>query len=354
MNRYKESMDMITLAPSADERIRRNIQAAANQSERRRNIMKTGRWKRNIFRNLSAASVAAVLTLTIAVTAFAAGLIRIVLKTQNWGNYSEISFEAADESYVDLKPYLPESMPEGYERTFVSDTIHGSQTIHYTNEDGKTVIFEYGKPDTMDLSLNNIESRDKVKVGGHEGILYTCANSRFLLWTDEEQGIGYDLDTDDLSVDLLIIAESVAEQESPLVPTQAESTERALAELGNFAISELPEGYTEAGVSGAPTSEGGGWYGYVYKHYENRETNSMISLSYETYSLADGKENTAENVLPLYVSDGREVEVNGLPGLISADGTRIAWVDTERSMTFHIHSEAVTGEELYALANSVR
>ena len=112
MNRYKESMDKITLAPSADERIRRNIQAAADQSERRRNIMKKGRWKRNIFRNLSAASVAAVLTLTIAVTAFAAGLIRIVLKTQNWGNYSEISFEAADESYVDLKPYLPESMPE--------------------------------------------------------------------------------------------------------------------------------------------------------------------------------------------------------------------------------------------------
>ena len=354
MNRYKESMDMITLAPSADERIRRNIQAAANQSERRRNIMKTGRWKRNIFRNLSAASVAAVLTLTIAVTAFAAGLIRIVLKTQNWGNYSEISFEAADESYVDLKPYLPESMPEGYERTFVSDTIHGSQTIHYTNEDGKTVIFEYGKPDTMDLSLNNIESRDKVKVGGHEGILYTCANSRFLLWTDEEQGIGYDLDTDDLSVDLLIIAESVAEQESPLVPTQAESTERALAELGNFAISELPEGYTEAGVSGAPTSEGGGWYGYVIRRYENRETNGAISLNYETYRLADGKENTAENVLALSGFDGSEVEVNGLPGLISADGTRIAWVDTERSMTFHIHSEAVTGEELYALANSVR
>ena len=316
--------------------------------------MKTGRWKRNIFRNLSAASVAAVLTLTIAVTAFAAGLIRIVLKTQNWGNYSEISFEAADESYVDLKPYLPESMPEGYERTFVSDTIHGSQTIHYTNEDGKTVIFEYGKPDTMDLSLNNIESRDKVKVGGHEGILYTCANSRFLLWTDEEQGIGYDLDTDDLSVDLLIIAESVAEQESPLVPTQAESTERALAELGNFAISELPEGYTEAGVSGAPTSEGGGWYGYVIRRYENRETNGAISLNYETYRLADGKENTAENVLALSGFDGSEVEVNGLPGLISADGTRIEWVDTERSMTFHIHSEAVTGEELYALANSVR
>ena len=353
MNRYKESMDKITLAPSADERIRRNIQAAADQSERR-NIMKTGRWKRNIFRNLSAASVAAVLTLTIAVTAFAAGLIRIVLKTQNWGNYSEISFEAADESYVDLKPYLPESMPEGYERTFVSDTIHGSQTIHYTNEDGKTVIFEYGKPDTMDLSLNNIESRDKVKVGGHEGILYTCANSRFLLWTDEEQGIGYDLDTDDLSVDLLIIAESVAEQESPLVPTQAESTERALAELGNFAISELPEGYTEAGVSGAPTSEGGGWYGYVIRRYENRETNGAISLNYETYRLADGKENTAENVLALSGFDGSEVEVNGLPGLISADGTRIEWVDTERSMTFHIHSEAVTGEELYALANSVR
>lgn len=353
MNRYKESMDKITLAPSADERIRRNIQAAADQSERR-NIMKTGRWKRNIFRNLSAASVAAVLTLTIAVTAFAAGLIRIVLKTQNWGNYSEISFEAADESYVDLKPYLPESMPEGYERTFVSDSISGSQTIHYTNEDGKTVIFEYGKPDTMELSLNNIESREKVKVGGHEGILYTCANSRFLLWTDEEQGIGYDLDTDDLSVDLLIIAESVAEQESPLVPTLAESTELALAELGDFAISELPEGYTEAGVSGSPTSEGGGWYGHVIRRYENRETNGAISLNYETYRFADGRENTAENVLALSGFDGSEVEVNGLPGLISADGTRIAWVDTERSMRFCISSETVTGEELYALANSVR
>ena len=193
-----------------------------------------------------------------------------------------------------------------------------------------------------------------MKVGGHEGILYTCANSRFLLWTDEEQGIGYDLDTDDLSVDLLIIAESVAEQESPLVPTRAEFTEQALAELGDFAISELPEGYTEAGVSGAPTSEGGGWYGYVIRRYENRETNGAISLNYETYRLADGKENTAENVLALSGFDGSEVEVNGLPGLISADGTRIAWVDTERSMTFHIHSEAVTGEELYALANSVR
>ena len=353
MSRYREELEKIGLTSAADARIRRNILAAAAQQERR-NEMKNVKYKRGIFRSFSAASVAAVLTLAIAVTAFAAGLIRIVLKTQNWGNYSEISFEAADESYVDLKPYLPESMPEGYERTFVSDTIHGSQTIHYTNEDGKTVIFEYGKPDTMDLSLNNIESRDKVKVGGHEGILYTCANSRFLLWTDEEQGIGYDLDTDDLSVDLLIIAESVAEQESPLVPTQAESTERALAELGNFAISELPEGYTEAGVSGAPTSEGGGWYGYVIRRYENRETNGAISLNYETYRLADGKENTAENVLALSGFDGSEVEVNGLPGLISADGTRIEWVDTERSMTFHIHSEAVTGEELYALANSVR
>ena len=80
----------------------------------------------------------------------------------------------------------------------------------------------------------------------------------------------------------------------------------------------------------------------------------MISFSYETCRLADGKENTAENVLALSGFDGSEVEVNGLPGLISADGTRIAWVDTERSMTFHIYSETVTGEELYALANSVR
>ena len=352
MNRYKESMDKITLAPSADERIRRNIQAAADQSERR-NIMKTGRWKRNIFRNLSAASVAAVLTLTIAVTAFAAGLIRIVLKTQNWGNYSEISFEAADESYVDFKPYLPESMPEGYERTFVSDSISGSQTIHYTNEAGKTVIFVYGKPDTMDLSLNNIESRDKVKVGGHEGILYTCANSRTLLWTDEEQGIGYDLYTDDLSVDLLIIAESVAEQESPLVPTRAESTEQALSELGDFAVSELPEGYTEAGVSGAPTSEGGGWYGYVRRKYENAETNSIVTFFYETYRLGDGEENTAENVLTRFDA-GSPLEVNGFNGSISTDGTSVYWVDTERSVVFGISSEAITGEELIAMANSVR
>ena len=352
MNRYKESMDKITLAPSADERIRRNIQAAADQSERR-NIMKTGRWKRNIFRNLSAASVAAVLTLTIAVTAFAAGLIRIVLKTQNWGNYSEISFEAADESYVDFKPYLPESMPEGYERTFVSDSISGSQTIHYTNEAGKTVIFVYGKPDTMDLSLNNIESRDKVKVGGHEGILYTCANSRTLLWTDEEQGIGYDLYSDDLSVDLLIIAESVAEQESPLVPTQAESTELALAELGDFAVSELPEGYTEAGVSGAPTSEGGGWYGYVRRKYENAETNSIVTFFYETYRLGDGEENTAENVLTRFPA-GSPLEVNGFNGSISTDGTSVYWVDTERSVVFGISSGDITGEELIAMANSVR
>jgi hypothetical protein len=76
--------------------------------------MKNVKYKRGIFRSFSAASVAAGLTLTLAVSVFAAGIVRIVLKTQNWGNYSEISFEAADESYVDLKPYLPESMPEGY------------------------------------------------------------------------------------------------------------------------------------------------------------------------------------------------------------------------------------------------
>lgn len=151
-----------------------------------------------------------------------------------------------------------------------------------------------------------------------------------------------------------IIAESVAEQENALVPTRAAFIGQALSELGDFALSGLPDGYAEAGVYGAPTSEGGGGYGYVIKRYENKETNSSIAFSYETYLLADGKENTAENVLALSGFGGSELEVNGLPGLISADGTRIEWVDTERSMRFLIHSETVKGEELYALANSAR
>ena len=136
-------------------------------------------------------------------------------------------------------------------------------------------------------------------------------------------------------------------------PTQAESTELALAELGDFAVSELPEGYTEAGVSGAPTSEGGGWYGYVRRKYENAETNSIVTFFYETYRLGDGEENTAENVLARFPA-GSPLEVNGFNGSISTDGTSVYWVDTERSVVFGISSGDITGEELIAMANSVQ
>ena len=70
-----------------------------------------------------------------------------------------------------------------------------------------------------------------------------------------------------------------------LIPTNSESTDKALAELGDFRPDHLPEGFVELDVLGCPLEEGGGWYSYVRRWYANKAENTRIYFEYETYAI---------------------------------------------------------------------
>lgn len=276
----------------------------------------------------------------------------------------EIRFEETNDVFIELGAYYPQQLPEGYTMTFVSEGAPlQHQRIVYENTVG--TYFDYyimiGDP-ASSVEIYDITRKTDVDINGQKGILYEqSGGSQTLVWIAEKQGYGFVLQTDDPSLDLLRIAESTAPGE-PLVPTRAESTVKALAELGDLSPTYLPEGYVEQGVMGCPLEEGGGWYSYVRKYYVNKSENTRIYFEYETYAIDTemGYEDNAKTVCSFFIPGsnalegnypGDEIEVSGMYGL--AVGNHIAWADPEKHVVYHLTSEDVLGEELRKVAQSI-
>lgn len=176
-----------------------------------------------------------------------------------------------------------------------------------------------------------------------------------LQWTNVAAGYAFTLSCTDTGLDIVAIAESVIGLDEPVTATNANNTANAIASLGDYKPSYLTEGYVENGYYGKPESgEGDSYsYGYVRRHYVNKDTNRNIHFSYETYRLED-MENTAENVLSLYVS-GESIEVNGFPGVVAVDanGATVVWVDTEKMMAYTLYTDGVQPDELIKVAQSI-
>lgn len=283
---------------------------------------------------------------------------RILLKANDDGTYVEASFEAGDDQYIELDSWIPQIIPEGYVMDFVSEPSGGSQSITYTKGADTFIRYEYGRPGSLgELMIENYESKEELMIQGCNALLYSLSSgSKTLMWTNAEAGIGYRLYASASDVDLIAIAESVSISDCPPVPTYAEEVSAALESIGEHILSRLPKGYEEVSVTGLPVSEGGGWYGYVLRTYENKQTNDEIVLKYETYSIEGKEEPSADEVLALAGLDGDEVEIGICKGVKSSseEMSVIVWVDTEEHLKYAVSSCHLSEDELLAVAKSIR
>ena len=276
----------------------------------------------------------------------------------------KVEFDEVHDVFIELGSWYPQEIPEGYTMTFVSDGApYQNQTIKYENEAGDEIRYWIYIADPASGSeIYDIVSKTDVEINGQDGILYEQAgNSRTLVWINEKQGFGFKLNTTDSDVDLIAMAESTAEGE-PLTPSRSEETKQAIAELGDFGPTYLPEGFEEQGVQASPLSAGGGWYSYVRKWYVNKAENTQIYFEYETYVIdtASGYEDNAKTVCSFWIPGcdilrgiivGDEVEINGMYGI--ASGNHIAWADPETHRVFHLTSEDILGDDLLKVAQSI-
>ena len=276
----------------------------------------------------------------------------------------KITFEEVHDTFVELGNYYPQQIPAGYALTFVSSgTPLQNREIRYENSSGGMIRFDLylGDP-ASSVELYEIEEKTELTVNGLPGILYQqSGDRRALVWADEEHGYGFALRVNDPAVDILCVAESVAEGEA-LKPTHSEETKKALEELGDFSPQYLPAGYEELEVQGWPLMEDS-WYSYVRKWYINKEENNTIYFEYETYKIVtedgytDNAKTAASFFIPGYASRREEivaedVVVSGMVGIQSDN--HIAWADETTHQVFHLYSEDVSGEELLKVAQSIR
>ena len=276
----------------------------------------------------------------------------------------KVEFEEVQDVFIELGSWYPQEIPEGYTMTFVSDGApYQNQTIKYENEAGDEIRYWIYIADPASGSeIYDIVSKTDVEINGQDGILYEQAgNSRTLVWINEKQGFGFKLNTTDSDVDLIAMAESTAEGE-PLTPSRSEETKQAIAELGDFSPTYLPEGFEEQGVQASPLSAGGGWYSYVRKWYVNKDENTRIYFEYETYVIDKeaGYTDDARTVCSFWIPGcdivrgimvGEEVEINGMYGI--ASGNHIAWADPATHRVFHLTSEDILGDDLLKVAQSI-
>lgn len=276
----------------------------------------------------------------------------------------KITFEEVHDTFVELGNYYPQQIPAGYALTFVSSgTPLQNREIRYENSSGGMIRFDLflGDPASY-VELYEIEEKTELTVNGLPGILYQqSGDRRALVWADEELGYGFALRVNDPAVDILCVAESVAEGEA-LKPTHSQETKKALEELGDFTPQYLPAGYEELEVQGWPLMEDS-WYSYVRKWYINKDENKTIYFEYETYKIVtedgytDNAKTAASFFIPGYVSRREEivaedVEVSGMVGIQAEN--HIAWADETTHQVFHLYSEDVSGEELLKVAQSIR
>lgn len=263
-----------------------------------------------------------------------------------------IELEQEPSAYVGWEPVYPQEVPEGYEITFVGEKSYGQQNIDYEDGVGNSISFtlyfrlgQYGK------QFDGMGQPETVDINGNTGYL----SGNLLIWADEVNGFGFTLASDG-DVDLVKIAKSVGIGPERK-PTNADWTEQALAELGNYRITSLPEGMVEDGLTGIPLAEGGGWYSYVHRWYFNRETNQELFFAYESYV---SNASSVEEVVQMEIGD-TSAELRTILGCTGAaaqvgNAAKVVWVqgDKAKGVSFMLISPDYSVEELLKIAESVQ
>lgn len=268
-----------------------------------------------------------------------------------------IELEQDSDTYVGWEPVYPQAVPEGYAIAFVTNPAYGEQTIRYQNAAGDvmsyTIYFRLGE---WGRQFSGMGQPQQVDINGSVG--YLTGNGMMgnsLIWTDEAKGFAFALAAGG-DVDLIAVAKSVGPGPE-LEPTDADKTEKALEELGDYRITALPAGMTEDGLMGYPLEDGGGWYSYVRRWYFNKKTNQELFFTYESY-VSDAA--SVEEVIQMNFGESctQFQTIQGCTGAAAQDGNeaKVVWVqgDGAKGVCFMLTSPDYTPEELLKLAESVR
>ncbi len=339
---------------------------------------------RRLGRTVRVALAAAAIVAALGVTAWATGIIRIVkvekpiiLGTQDSDEdipAIDISFDKTEPGPIAPLGVWEVDMPAGYEKSFSFSSADFTNE-GWTNGEGSGLTFTYRRAGTggdVTLTEEEIQEKRDVTVNGQPGTLYVTENGSMLLWTDQEAGVGFMMSADE-SLDMLALAETV--HRTGDTPEMDEYTQAALEDLGDWTITDLPEGYNEYTTQGRPKDQGGGWYAYVRRYWTDPAGHTVklnyentLGPSYENYvsywrQLAD----TPQEEIDMVRAKGgsvrdfhctvTDVTVQGRPAglVVDADGMalRLAWLNGDGSVAFILESDGLSGEELMALAESV-
>ena len=263
-----------------------------------------------------------------------------------------IELEQDPSTYVGWEPVYPQSVPEGYTIRFVSDPAYGEQSIDYSNDAGDSLSYTlYFRLGQWGRQFDGMGQPEQVDINGQTG--YQIGNT--LIWTDEARGFGFSLNSS-AEIDLIAIAKSVAPGPE-LTPTDADKTEKALEQLGDYQITELPKGMVEDGLTGRPLEDGDGWYSYIRRWYFNQKTNQELYFAYESY-VSDAA--SVEEVIQMDIGNTPAefrtiLDCTGAAAQVGNDA-KVVWVqgNEAKGVSFMLISPDYSGEELLKIAESVQ
>lgn len=264
------------------------------------------------------------------------------------------------EIYVGYEPWYPQEIPEGYRLTQVTDHIYGFQNYIYENEDDGHITYKF----TFQLgdwgSSSGMGTVEEVEINGNMGYYFPERNT--VTWVQEEKGFAFSIwATED--VDVIAMARSVA-LGPDLTPSQDEKLSLALEQLGDYRITQLPEGMVQEEMAGAPLENDDDWYSYVRRWYVDTATNDKIYLEYESYITPPADSVSVQEIADMRVGSVnhpnavKHMEINGCPAsALEYDGNAtVAWAtgDGQKGTVFTLISQDFTAAELVEIAKSVR
>lgn len=264
------------------------------------------------------------------------------------------------ESYVGYEPWYPQEIPEGYRLTQVTDHTYGNQSYFYENDHGGDITYKF----TFQLgdwgSGSGMGTVEEVEINRNMGYYFPDANN--IVWVQEEKGFAFSIwATED--VDVIAMARSVA-LGPDLTPSQDEKISLALEQLGDYRITQLPEGMVQDEMAGAPLENDDDWYSYVRRWYVNTATNDRIYLEYESYITTPADSVSAQEIVDMLVGSVnhpdavKHMEINGCPAsALEYDGNAtVAWAsgDGQKGTVFSLYSQDFTAAELVEIAKSVQ
>ena len=288
------------------------------------------------------AAVIILLAATITACAYAIQRIRMNLIQHNIPAQTEmIGTDVAEPtetcSVNILTDCYPQNIPEGYEILCGSPVNYNSRNIQYYSKDGKSITFWIStKPTDEEMAMRPPVEESVITLVCGEGIHRKNEGAQVLQWENVEEGYYANLFTDDITVDLIAMADSMAYGASIPISVWYHRGQ----EWNPWYPQTLPEGYICRDVT--PIGNG-----YQIITYENGNT------GYIRYCVS-----TVKDFIPTLISDEafwEESKVNGFAAkvLCNQDDQRILYLEHKEEGFYAFLETMDAAIDLVTLAESI-